>query len=85
MDYDAEKSKTMGKRDNMYTLEGAVEFDEGYFEKATSEKVKLKRGWGSQPQANVSVMAESTPLEDVETGKKVIIVDILKWKYLKLT
>jgi hypothetical protein len=61
--------KTMGKRDNMYTLEGSVEFDEGYFEKATSEKVKLKRGRGSQRQANVAVMAESTPLEDIETGK----------------
>ncbi len=61
--------KTMGKRDNMYTLEGAVEFDEGYFEKATSEKVKLKRGRESQRQANVAAMAELTPLEDVETGK----------------
>jgi len=58
----------MGKRDALYRLEGAVEFDEGYFEKATSEKIKLKRGRGSQKQMNVAVMAESTPLEDVETG-----------------
>lgn len=60
----------MGKRDNLYQLEGMVEFDEGYFEKATSEKVKLKRGRGSQRQRNVAVMAESTPLEDIETGKQ---------------
>lgn len=58
----------MGKRDALYLLEGAVEFDEGYFEKATSEKVILKRGRGSQRQMNVAVMAESTPLEDIETG-----------------
>jgi hypothetical protein len=60
----------MGKRDALYQLEGAIEFDEGYFEKATSEKVKLKRGRGSQRQMNVAVMAESTPLEDLETGIK---------------
>lgn len=58
----------MGKRDALYQLEDAVEFDEGYFEKATSGKVKLKRGRGSQRQMNVAVMAESTPLESIETG-----------------
>lgn len=60
----------MGKRDALYRLEGMIEFDEGYFEKATSENVKLKRGRGSQRQMNVAVMAESTPLEDLDTGKK---------------
>lgn len=59
----------MGKRDALYELEGAIEFDEGYFEKATSEKVKLKRGRGSQRQLNVAVMAESTPLENLQTGQ----------------
>lgn len=43
----------MGKRNALYQLKGAVEFDEGYFEKATSQKVKLKRGNGSQRQLNV--------------------------------
>ncbi len=52
----------MGKRDNLYTLKDMIEFDEGYFEKATSERVKLKRGRGSQRQKNVAVMAESIPL-----------------------
>ena len=47
----------MGKRDNLYTLKDMIEFDEGYFEKATSEKIKLKRGRGSQRQKNVSVMS----------------------------
>jgi len=61
----------MGKRDSLYNLEGMVEFDEGYFSTETSEKDKqnLKRGMGSQKQTHVAVMAESTPLEDLETGK----------------
>lgn len=58
----------MGKRDALYQFEGAIAFEEGYFEKATSEKVKSKRGRGSQRQMIVAVMAESTPLEDTETG-----------------
>ena len=60
----------MGKRDSLYQLEGSIEFDEGYFAKATPEKIKLKRGRGSQKRQNVAVMAESTPLEDLETGHK---------------
>jgi hypothetical protein len=58
----------MGKRDALYQLEGEIEFDEGYFEKATSKHVKLKRGRGSQRQTQVAVMAESTPLEDIESA-----------------
>ena len=60
----------MGNRDNLYTLEGMVEFDEAYFITATPDGVKLKRGKGSQRTQNVAVMAESTPLEDIETGVK---------------
>lgn len=60
----------MGKRDSLYQLSGSVEFDEGYFEQATAEGISLKRGRGSQKQSKVAVMAESTPLEDIETGKK---------------
>lgn len=60
--------EAMGKRDALYQLRGMIEFDEGYFEKATSKYVKLKRGRGSQRQSNVAVMAESTPLEQIETG-----------------
>jgi hypothetical protein len=62
----------MGKRDGLYGLEGEIEFDEGYFEVATKEgdKKNLKRGRGSQRQSNVAVMAESTPLEDPDTGEK---------------
>lgn len=61
----------MGKRDSLYELEGMVEVDEGYFTTETSkkDKQKLKRGRGSQKQTPVSVMAESTMLEDLETGK----------------
>lgn len=64
--------QAMGKRDSLYELAGMLEFDEGYFETETCEKDRknLKRGRGSQRQVNVAVMAESTPLEDIETGKK---------------
>jgi hypothetical protein len=59
----------MGKRDSLYQLNGSVEFDEGYFEQATGEEIKLKRGRGSQKQSKVAVLAESTSLEDIETGQ----------------
>jgi hypothetical protein len=64
--------EAMGKRDSLYGLSGMVEFDEAYFEVGTSGKGKqnLKRGRGSQKQMNVAVMAESTPLEDIETGRE---------------
>ncbi len=63
--------QAMGQRDELYNLEGMIEFDEGYFSTETSkyEKQKLKRGRGSQKQTNVAVMAESTHLEDIEIGK----------------
>jgi hypothetical protein len=75
----------MGKRDNLYKLEGMVEFDEGYFSTETSERDKrnLKRGRGSQKQTNVAVMAESTPLEDIETGKTSKHVRYFKMKVLE--
>lgn len=61
----------IGKRDSLYNLEGMIEFDEGYFNTEISEKEKqnLKRGKGGQQQLNVAVMAESTALEDIETGR----------------
>lgn len=57
----------MGNRDSRYTLEGMIEFDEGYFGIATPDGIKLKRGRGSQKQVNIAVMAESTYVEDVES------------------
>jgi hypothetical protein len=58
----------MGKRYGLYQLQGALEFDEGYFKKATSEKVKLKRGRASQGQINVAVMAELSPIRRYRNG-----------------
>ena len=54
----------MGERDAKYQLKDMVEYDEAYFEKATSKSQKkhLKRGKGSQRQACVAVAAESIPL-----------------------
>lgn len=64
--------KAMGKRDARYSLEGMIEMDEGYFTVESSEidKAKGKRGRGAAGKSNVAIMAESTQLEDIETGKK---------------
>jgi hypothetical protein len=64
--------KAMGNRDARYTLEGMVEFDEGYFTVEASELEKNKgiRGRGAAGKRNVTITAESIPLEDIETGKK---------------
>jgi len=72
----------MGNRDALDTLKGMIEFDEAYFEKATPDGIKLKRGKGSQKQQNVAVMAESTFLEDIETGKKIKHCGYYKMKVL---
>ena len=63
--------KAMGKRDDRYTLEGMIEIDEGYFtiEASEYEHNTQKAGRGSKTKSNVMVMAESTVLEDIETGK----------------
>jgi transposase-like protein len=63
--------KAMGNRDAIYTLEGMIEMDEGYFtiESTEIEQDKGVRGRGAAGKKNVAIMAESTPLEDIETGK----------------
>jgi len=63
--------KAMGQRDERYTLEGMIEFDEGYFtvESSEVEQEKGLRGRGAAGKQNVAVMAESTPLESIETGE----------------
>lgn len=77
--------EAMGKRDDLYGLNGMIEFDEGYFEKATkqNDNENLKRGRGSQRQSNVAVMAESTKLENPESGKKDNHVRYFKMKVLE--
>lgn len=59
----------MGNRDNRYKLDGMIEMDEAFVETTIPDGTKLKRGKGSQRQQNIAVFAESTPLEDIETGK----------------
>ncbi len=77
--------KAMGKRDDRYTLEGMIEMDEGYFtvESTELEQDKGIRGRGAVGKQNVGVMAESTPLEDMETGKKSRQVRYFKAKVLE--
>lgn len=64
--------KAMGNRDARYTLEGMIEFDEGYFTVEASELERDKgiRGRGAVGKQNVAITAESIPLEDLDTGKK---------------
>lgn len=61
----------MGKRDDRYRLEDMIEYDEAFVGKSTKAQIrsKLKRGRGTQKQSKVAVMAESTVLEDPESGK----------------
>ena len=63
--------KAMGQRDDRYTLEGMIEADEGYFtiEAAAQKHKTQKAGRGSKTKNNVMIMAESTILEDIDTGK----------------
>ena len=77
--------KAMGNRDERYTLEGMIELDEGYFSVCSNdvEKFQGKRGRGACGKNNVAVMAESTVLEDLETGKKSNQVRYFKAKVLE--
>jgi len=63
--------RAMGERDDIYTLEGMIEMDEGYFTVEASEQAHKtqKAGRGSKTKSNVMIMAENTILEDLDTGK----------------
>ncbi len=76
--------KAMGNRDAKYTLEGMIEFDEAYFtvESSEIEQGKGIRGKGAVGKQNVAMMAESTPLEDIDSGKKEKQVRFFKAKVL---
>lgn len=60
----------MGQRDALYLSTGTIEMDEGNFTHGSNKDKSLKRGRGSQRKKNVAVLAESTPVEEIETGKK---------------
>ncbi|WP_158846181.1 IS1595 family transposase [Algibacter sp. L1A34] len=63
--------KAMGERDDRYTLEGMIEMDEGYFtiEASENDHKTQKSGRGSKTKSNVMIMAESTVLENLDTGE----------------
>jgi hypothetical protein len=77
--------QAMGQRDDLYKLEGMIEFDEAYVSVATPEEQQkaLKRGRGSQKKGDVAVMAESTILEDLQTGKQERHVRYFKMKVMQ--
>ena len=74
----------MGKRDELYFLNGMVDYDEAYIGKATQHEVQkcLKRGKGDLNQAIVALASGSTPLEDPELGKKSPHCGFFKMKVL---
>ncbi|MCS4301433.1 transposase-like protein [Chryseobacterium sp. BIGb0232] len=80
-----ELRKAMGNRDSQYTLEGMIEFDEAYFtiESSEIEKEKGIRVKGAVGKQNVAMMAQSIPLENIETGKKEKQVRYFKAKVLQ--
>lgn len=61
----------MGKRDEQYTLDGIVEFDEGFFSNSeilkenefTNQKEELKRGKGSQKKSAIAVLHSTSKVE----------------------
>ena len=77
----------MGKRDDEYTLEGAIELDDAFFSTEISLEDKdkpLKRGRGSQKKTKVLVMAESKTVENQKAGKKPKQVRYLKMKVINI-
>ncbi len=75
----------MGKRDDEYMLEGAIELDDAFFSTEISLEDKdkpLKRGRGSQKKTKVLVMAESKTVENPKAGKKPKKVGYLKMKVI---
>lgn len=69
MSNDAQIEKVMKKRDDHYTLESMIEMDEEFFtvESTEIEQEKGIRGRGESAKQYVAVMAESTPIEYIET------------------
>jgi transposase-like protein/ribosomal protein L37AE/L43A len=63
--------QAMGNRDSIYKLKDQIEMDEGYFTVETTEQIKKgqKRGRGSVTSVPVSILVESTRLEDIENNK----------------
>ena len=63
----------MGKRDDKYKLGGQVELDNAFITTLIpdyQQDEKLKRGAGSQKQAKVVVMTESTFVANSKPDKK---------------
>jgi hypothetical protein len=77
-------SECMGKRDDLYKLEDMIELVDAMIKTETSvrTKAKSKRGRGTLNHSLVSVMAESTPMEDLESGKKTSSCRYFKMKML---
>ena len=77
--------EAMGKRDDLYSLTGQLELDDGFFTTPVprDEKEKpLKRGRGSQRKTKVLVMAESEPVDEPKPGKKSRRVGYIKMKVM---
>jgi hypothetical protein len=77
--------EVMGKRNDEYTLEGAIELDDAFFSTEISLEDRdkpLKRGRGSQKKTKVLVMAENKTVESPKAGNKPKKVRYLKMKII---
>jgi hypothetical protein len=74
----------IGDRGARYPLEGMIEMDESYFTVSSTEveQSQGKQGRGAAGKQNVMVNAESTPIEDLQTGKTPKHVRYFKAKVL---
>jgi ISXO2-like transposase domain len=64
--------RAMANRDEKRQLAGEIELDEAFFvvNDPRDPEQPIKRGAGSERQAKVVVMAESTPVEEPKKGRK---------------
>lgn len=75
----------MGRQDEKYKLDGAIELDDGFFSTDISDEdknVPLKKGRGSQRKTKVLVMASTAPGNGEHVTKKGVKPTALK--YIKM-
>jgi len=77
--------EAMGNREGLYKLGDQIELDEAYYTVETIEakKANQKRGRGSVTTVPVSIMAESTRLENIETNEITSKCGHLKMKLIE--
>jgi transposase-like protein len=77
--------QAMGNREASYKLDDQIELDEAYYrvETLAAKKANQKRGRGSVITVPVSIMVESTRLENIETNETTTRCGHLKMKLIE--